>query len=1306
MANTGLANSSNKIWNVTNISNQQISLGDIPGFPTLNPGQTLDLLRYSTDDIISTSVDLPRGIALGKLVFVKVYQDEDTIDGGSSSSGSTPTGPAGGSLSGTYPNPVIASGAITSGMLAPGSITSSSLANNSVTSAHILDGTIVAADIANATITGAKIAPATILTGNIATGAVTTTNILDGTILNADIANGTITGAKLAAGTVALGNLAANSVDASKIVDLSVGTAELANGSVTLIKMAADSVDSSKIVNGSVTGTDIAASTITDANIVPGTITGAKIATGTITSGNILNGTIIGADIAPSTITGSNIVNGSIAGSQIANTPSGNLSATTVQGALSELDSEISALATSNTGKADKTITITGTGALTGGGDLSANRTLDIAVVAGLTASTYGSATQVAQIEVNTKGQVISAGNVTVTPAFSSITGKPTTLSGYGITDAQTSSLTNGNVLIGNASNIATPVAVSGDVTITNAGVTSIGAGKVTNTMLVSGPINTVKGSVNGVQQIDMNSAQLQTMLGLGTAAYIDTGTAEGELPLLIAGGVFPASTIPGIFINNVYTGLAANRTTQTIANGGASDASVGDVFKQTDGAMNTYMLQTEPGSTSGNWILISSATTPFSSITGLPTTIAGYGITDAMELVPTAANGHFAIFDSNGQVVDGGTTTSMVVLNDLSSATNTMTSTVNGVSDTASIVNSNALSLGSNAVTSTVNGVASNALSLNTVSLTGDVIGTVGATVLSNSGVTAGAYGSSSQIPVVTVDAKGRVTSVSTAPAPTGTTNLSYTVSPTDGVVASDTGTDATIPLVDTVNAGLMSPADKVKLNGTPSSFAPVATSGDYNDLINTPPSVTGVTNLAYTPAVSNGIVTSDTGTDATIPLADATNAGLFSAAEKTKLATYPAVYAATPTNLSYLASPSDGIIQSDTGTDATIPLVDTTNAGLMDPNDKLKLDNYPPTTDMLPKTNIYSQYGMTGSVDPTSVDGVDGDYLIYGNYFPDIGNTSIALYRKTLGTWGAVGLIGNTQFMVGATPTTDGVGGIIPGPSAGGDIKVLRGDGIWETILGLKAAAYTASATDGKIQITGGVKTSTSVFEATVPLANSTNAGLMSPAGFTSLSGLSQPLNQIVYGTGTGVTSFSQFTYDSTTSTVGIGGNAPGITLNGSSDSTIITQLSGSPNGHVLRIENNHGVVITGDSLLINASTNLASIDGGATTKIVGTITVETDGVGALTPNLLISNGTTWNRIGGGGSTPSYKANIGDGATTAIVVTHSLNTLDVMVQLFKNSDGASYIPDVTARTVNSVTITFASAPAAAEFRVLVLAI
>lgn len=47
------------------------------------------------------------------------------------------------------------------------------------------------------------------------------------------------------------------------------------------------------------------------------------------------------------------------------------------------------------------------------------------------------------------------------------------------------------------------------------------------------------------------------------------------------------------------------------------------------------------------------------------------------------------------------------------------------------------------------------------------------------------------------------------------GATNLAYTASSTNGIVTSDTGTDATIPAGSTTNASLMLPADKTKLNG-----------------------------------------------------------------------------------------------------------------------------------------------------------------------------------------------------------------------------------------------------------------------------------------------------------------------------------------------------------------------------------------------------------------------------------------------------------------------------------------------------------
>jgi len=74
------------------------------------------------------------------------------------------------------------------------------------------------------------------------------------------------------------------------------------------------------------------------------------------------------------------------------------------------------------------------------------------------------------------------------------------------------------------------------------------------------------------------------------------------------------------------------------------------------------------------------------------------------------------------------------------------------------------------------------------------------------------------------------------------GETNLTYTASPTNGTVVSDTGSDATIPLADNTNAGLIDSAEKSKIATAiqPSDLGVVATSNDYNDLDNIPTTFT----------------------------------------------------------------------------------------------------------------------------------------------------------------------------------------------------------------------------------------------------------------------------------------------------------------------------------------------------------------------------------------------------------------------------------------------------------------------------------
>lgn len=67
---------------------------------------------------------------------------------------------------------------------------------------------------------------------------------------------------------------------------------------------------------------------------------------------------------------------------------------------------------------------------------------------------------------------------------------------------------------------------------------------------------------------------------------------------------------------------------------------------------------------------------------------------------------------------------------------------------------------------------------------------------------------------------------------------------------------------------------------------------------------------------------------------------------------------------------------------------------------------------------------------------------------------------------------------------------------------------------------------------------------------------------------------------------------------------------------------------------------------------------------------------------------------------------ADIGDGSNTVYTVTHNLNTRDVEVSVRRNSGAYDeIICDVAATTVNTVTITFKTAPTSNQFRCIVQA-
>jgi hypothetical protein len=67
-------------------------------------------------------------------------------------------------------------------------------------------------------------------------------------------------------------------------------------------------------------------------------------------------------------------------------------------------------------------------------------------------------------------------------------------------------------------------------------------------------------------------------------------------------------------------------------------------------------------------------------------------------------------------------------------------------------------------------------------------------------------------------------------------------------------------------------------------------------------------------------------------------------------------------------------------------------------------------------------------------------------------------------------------------------------------------------------------------------------------------------------------------------------------------------------------------------------------------------------------------------------------------------FSANIGNGSATTIPVAHGLGTRDVAVSLRANADDTAFVTDWTASDANTVTLSFAVAPASNEHRVTVI--
>lgn len=152
-----------------------------------------------------------------------------------------------------------------------------------------------------------------------------------------------------------------------------------------------------------------------------------------------------------------------------------------------------------------------------------------------------------------------------------------------------------------------------------------------------------------GLSTNDYDNSAKSAVDALGTASTCDTGTSEGNVPVINANGKIDTSILPALAITDTFT--AANESEML-----ALSADKGDVCIRTD-LSKTYILKQAPASTLANWAEIVSPADAVQSVnnkTGVVTlNYSDVGAVGANTAI-TGATKTKITYDSKGLVTSG----------------------------------------------------------------------------------------------------------------------------------------------------------------------------------------------------------------------------------------------------------------------------------------------------------------------------------------------------------------------------------------------------------------------------------------------------------------------------------------------------------------------------------------------------------------------------------------------------------------------------------------------------------------------------
>lgn len=422
----------------------------------------------------------------------------------------------------------------------------------------------------------------------------------------------------------------------------------------------------------------------------------------------------------------------------------------------------------SGTNTGDQTISLTGD--VTGSGTGSFAATLS---TVNSNVGTFGSATQVPVFTVDAKGRITGVTNVNISSGGTGTVTQVTANGTQGVTTNVTNGTTTPNITIGLGAITPTSVAATGTISGSNFSGSSSGTNTGDQTISLTGDV-TGSGTGSFPATLSTVNANVGTF-GSATQVPVFTVDAKGRITGVSNVTITASGTVTSVNASGGTTGLTFTggpitssgtltlSGTLAIANGGTGATTA-------QGARNA-LLPSQTGN-AGRFLTTDGTNVSWASVSGSGT------------VTSVAATGNNGITVSGSPITTSGTLT--FGLGNITPTSVAATGTVTG---------------------SNLSGTNTGD---QTITLTGDVTGSgTGsfAATLSTTGVVANTYGSSTQVPVFTVDAKGRITGVTNTTITGGggssspeivvfkySAGAAGTLAPVDAIVSQTSGVTATV--------------------------------------------------------------------------------------------------------------------------------------------------------------------------------------------------------------------------------------------------------------------------------------------------------------------------------------------------------------------------------------------------------------------------------------------------------------------------------------------------------------------------------